>query len=260
MLKPLHDPAEGPLRVAGLMSGSGTNLRRILEHRQALCAKPGGCPFEVVVIFSDNADSQATAIGRDFDIPVVTHDIRGFYKKRGLPRRDLNARAEFDEINVAALKSFNAEVAAYAGYMSIATPALINAFLGVNVHPGDLSVIQDGQRRWVGDHAVRDAIVAGEKTLRATTHLVELKVDGGHLLMLSDPLPVELRPNVDVSIPEAATCAESHNQERLKEAGDWVIFPKTLELIAAGRVSRDAEGRAYIDSRPAPLTPEELED
>ena len=64
----LHDPQEGEMRVAGLMSGSGTNLRRILEFQREM-QNEGGCPFRVVVIFSDRLDSNATRIGADFDLP-----------------------------------------------------------------------------------------------------------------------------------------------------------------------------------------------
>ena len=139
MLRPLHDPATGALRVAGLISGSGSNLRRILEHRRALASSRGRAPFDVVVVFSDTWNSRAAELGRDFDLPVVVRDIAAFYAARGAPRRDLALRAEYDAATVEALRPFGARVAAYAGYMSIATRPLIDAFLGVNVHPADLA-------------------------------------------------------------------------------------------------------------------------
>ena len=33
---PLYDPHNGVMRIAGFMSGSGTNLRRILEYEREL--------------------------------------------------------------------------------------------------------------------------------------------------------------------------------------------------------------------------------
>jgi len=251
-VRPLHDPRAGVLRVVGLLSGSGTNIRRILEHERKLAAERGQSPFELVALFSDNADSKAAEIGREFDLPVVVRDIRAFYKRRGRPKRDLGLRPDYDRLTVAALAPFQARAAVYGGYMSVASEPLIRAFLGLNVHPADLSVERDGKRRWVGDHAVRDAIVAGERTIAATTHLIEPEVDGGRLLMISKPLTVELAPGADLADPTQAQAVEQHNQNRLKEAGDWVIFPLTLQYLAEGRFGADESGVLHFDGRPIP--------
>jgi phosphoribosylglycinamide formyltransferase 1 len=251
-IRPIHDPQEGPLRVIGLMSGSGSNLRRILEHQHKLQADTGASPFELVALFSDCFDSQAPAIGKDFDLPVVIRDINGFYRKRGAPKRDLSVRAAFDRETVEMLAPFGAKVAAYGGYMSVATAPLMEAFLGVNVHPADLSATVDGNRRWTGDHAVRDAIVAGEKTIASTTHIIEPEVDGGRILMISSPLEVEIPAGADLSEKNTALTVEDQNQERLKEAGDWVIFPKTLEYIATGRYGVGDSGLLHFDGEGIP--------
>ena len=249
MLRKLHDPANGRLRVVALMSGSGTNLEKVLEHQQRLQAERGESPFEVVAIFSDRSDSNAADIGKRHDIPVVIHDIGGFYEKRGLPRRDMSIRAEFDRRTVAMLQPFNATVAVYAGYMSIATLPLIEAYMGVNVHPADLSVEENGVRKWTGDYAVRDAIMAGEQYIYSTTHLVSPQVDAGGIFMISPPLAVEVPPDADFNIQEVRRQVRLHNQNRLKEAGDWVIMPRTIEYIADGRFARDDNGRMYFDEK-----------
>lgn len=251
-LTKLHDPAHGPMRVAALISGSGTNLVKILEHQGALKAARGTAPFEVAVIFSDSWKSKAAEIGAQFDLPVVVRDINAFYKARGLPRADLSVRPTFDRQTVAALAPYCAGVAAYAGYMSVASKVLIDAFLGVNVHPADLSIEVGGLRRWVGGHAVRDAILAGERTIASTTHLVEEAVDGGRRLLVSSPVPVEVPEGADLARKEIAREVERHNQARLKELGDWAIFPKTIEYLADGRVAADGAGALHFDGRPIP--------
>ncbi len=252
-LTPFHDPSEGPLRVAGLMSGSGTNIRKILEHQIRLESAEGTPPYRVVVIFTDNADSKAISIGREYDLPVIVRDLSGFCARRGFSRRDLMAREEFDRQTVLALSPFGVKAAAYGGYMSIATRPLVEAFLGVNVHPADLSIeTADGRRKYVGDHAVRDAIVAGEKTIRSSTHIVEPVVDGGRILMISRPVNVVLQPGWDLSDLGDLKKAEAFNQERLKELGDWVIFPRTLEDIARGKFAHDKEGNLFYEGVPIP--------
>jgi folate-dependent phosphoribosylglycinamide formyltransferase PurN len=252
VLRPLYDPAGGPLRVAGLMSGSGSNLRRILEHRRALAAARGRAPFDVVVIFSDAWNSRAAEIGRDYDLPVVVRDIGAFYAARGRPRKDLALRAEFDAGTVEALRPFGARAAAYAGYMSIATRPLIDAFLGVNVHPADLALEVDGRRRFTGDHAVRDAIRAGRPELRSTTHIVEPVVDGGRLLLISPPVPVIVPPGTDLGDRATAKRVAAEHQDRLKEGGDWVVFPRTLEWLADGRIAEGDAGALHLDGEPIP--------
>jgi phosphoribosylglycinamide formyltransferase-1 len=253
-LIPLHDPAEGVLRVAGLMSGSGTNIRKIIEHQIRIEREHGAPPpFEVVAIFTDNSCSNAVAIGKEFDLPVVVRDLEGFCRRRGVSRRDLKAREDFDRMTVKALSPFEVKVAAYGGYMSIATAPLVEAFLGINVHPADLSIEgPDGRRRFIGGHAVRDAIAAGQRTICASTHVIEHEVDQGRILMISEPMEIYLDPRWDLSNPEDLKKAEAFNQDRLKEHGDWVIFPRTIEDIARGRFCRDEKGDLYYDGIPIP--------
>lgn len=252
MITPFHDPAEGPLRVVGLMSGSGTNIRKIIEHQKYLEKEEGASPFEMVVLFSDRWDSNATRIGNEYDIPVLTRDIGGFYTKKGKRRSDLSIRPEFDQATANALEPFDVKVGVYGGYMSVATMPLLEAFLGINVHPADLSIEQQGKRKYTGDHAVRDAIAAGEKTIAASTHIIEEHVDQGRLFMISAPIDVVLKDRWDIATAAGLAEAESYNQDRLKENGDWIIFPKTVEYIARGRFGHDESGLLYFDGKAIP--------
>ncbi len=251
-LKPLHDPQEGPLRIVGLMSGSGTNIRRILEHQGRLLEEEGRMVYEMKAIFSDTWNSKAPEIGRDFDIPVIIRDIGAWYKKRGAKRSDIKLREQYDRENIKALSVFQARVAVYGGYMSLATRPLIEAFIGVNVHPADLSIEAGGSRKWTGAHAVRDAIEAGEKVLRSSTHLIEPECDMGRLFMISQALPVEIPRNADISDPAILQDVADKNQERLKERGDWVIFPRTIEAIARGHFQQDEKGKFFYQGQPVP--------
>jgi folate-dependent phosphoribosylglycinamide formyltransferase PurN len=251
-LTKLYNPESGRMRIAGLMSGSGSNLRKIIEHGNEIEFSEGRFPYQVVVIFSDNPSSNAEKIGNEYGIPVVMRDLGAFYKDKGKPRRDLTVRAEFDEGTVEALKPFNVDVAAYAGYMSIATAPLINAFLGVNVHPADLSIMDGNKRKYTGDHAVRDAIVAGEKQLRATTHIIEQEVDYGRILMISPSVDVVLPDEFDLSDKDRLSSLSDEHQNHLKEYGDWVIFPRTLENLADGKYFQDEQGNLYFNDKPIP--------
>ena len=109
-LKPLHNPADRTMKIIGLMSGSGTNLRKIIEHQELLKQREGEYLFQMVAIFSDSSASKAPEIGKDFDIPVIIHDLPSFYKKRNAPRSDLKLREEFDSETVKMLSVFGARL------------------------------------------------------------------------------------------------------------------------------------------------------
>jgi len=257
MLTSLFSPRpDEPMRVAGFMSGSGTNLVKILEVQTALEKTPEGTPFRVEVVFTDNPESNAARIARDYDIPLVVEDILAFYKARGYDtKKNLSLREEYDRRVLEVLTPFRVDAVVLAGYMSIVTPPLLAAFPGriINVHPADLRILENGKRKYTGDNTVRDAILAGEGVVRSCTHIVRQEVDGGEILMVSAPLPVELPPGRqvnDLARPESRDLlnrmAQAH-QERLKEMGDWVILPKTLEWLAQGRYALDEQGRVFLN-------------
>jgi folate-dependent phosphoribosylglycinamide formyltransferase PurN len=258
-ITPIFDPksAQRPMRVAAFMSGSGTNIMRLLEHEQKLKAHGEDPPFETLFIFSDRSDGRCAGerIALENGLPYFSYDIRAFHRMRGLKRsvltaEGLAARREYDRVAKTLVRAFDIDLIALGGYMSYATIKRC-----VNVHPADLSLcLPDGRRKYVGDDAVKDAIAAGETHLRASTLWTDDGVDTGPLLMVSDPLPVTLPESLDVFLREPGRLrqASDNHQERLKETGDWHIFPRTIEMIARGRFALDDRKRVYVDSRPVP--------
>lgn len=245
------------MRVAAFMSGSGTNIRRLLEYEKGLHEKEGLSPYQVVFIFSDRSDGCAAGekIALEHALPYVSYDIRAYHSAKGARRsvrtpEGLALRQAYDQVAKRLVTAFEVDLIALGGYMSFITLRGC-----VNVHPADLSILDDeGRRKYVGDDAVRDAILGGETQLRASTLWTDQGVDSGPLLMVSDPLPVELPVPVEVLRKDPALLsriAKAH-QERLKEIGDWKIFPRTIELIARGRFSFDHAGGVHMDGRSVP--------
>lgn len=245
------------MRVAGFMSGSGTNIVRLLEREEALKGSEGSSPFEVVFIFSDRSDGscRGEGIALERGIPYVSYDIRAFHRRRGLKRsvkgpEGMAGRREFDRFAERLIQAFEIDVVALGGYMSYTTLTRC-----VNVHPADLSILTAaGRRKYVGDHAVEDAISAGEGSLRSSTIWTDRGVDTGPLLMVSAPVPVELPEPLDSLRGDRERLLQivDLHQQRLKEVGDWKIFPKTVEMIARGRYALDDRGRVYVDGRAVP--------
>ncbi len=257
--QPIHSPiGDEPMRVACFISGSGTNARRIIDR-----SLEDDSRYEVSLIFTDVQDDRlrksgekwckAKDIAHEYGISYECEDIRSYYKERGAKRTDLSLRPDFDRLVVKKVAPHGIDLVALAGYMSITTQPLLEAYSGrmVNVHPADLSILEGGDRKYVGIHVVRDAILAGELELRASTHVVREKVDHGEILVVSEPVPVRL--------PEGVVPGElaqdrrllgnivDEHQERLKKRGDWMIFPLTIQMIAEGKFALDNAGGVCIN-------------
>ena len=261
-LTPLHDPKDGQLRIAGLMSLSGSNLRKIIEHENSLSATPKGSPFTVCCIVSDAETSSAVEIGKDYARPVFSNDVFAYYRARGKPLKDMDVRSEFDGETKRFLDLYGVKCAAFAGYMRIATDVLTRNFISVNVHPGDLSVMDGGIRKYTGDDAVEKALRDGAEELRSSTILLEsavtagrlnpLRIDSGKIFMISQPTEVQLYIEPEQMKKDELKKVIDKHQGRLKEVGDWKIFPLTLQYIAEGRYQKDEKGNLYFEGEPVP--------
>jgi len=268
--RPIHDPSQGPASVAAFMSGSGTNITRLLELERTLQER-GESSFHVSVIVTDCADASrcnARKIASEFGgLPLVELDIRDFYRERGLKRISLatqegyQAREEWTRELERLLRPFAPDMGAYGGFVPLTN--ICRTFPCINVHPGDLSVIVNGKPYLVGLHTVpiKRAILMGLHELRSSTILAtpyteKLEMDEGPVLLISEPLPIEL-PDEEtpdsLSSPDKEDLLErvaSEHQDRLKEVGDWVVFPLTVRLAAEGRFALDGEGRVFFDGVP----------
>jgi folate-dependent phosphoribosylglycinamide formyltransferase PurN len=252
--KLFFDPKLGrPMRVACFMSVSGTNVRRIIEHQVKL--KKEKSPYEVVLIFTDNPESNAENIAKEYGTPLEANDIKEFYNGKDI--KDKSLREEFDKKTLELIKPYDIDIIALGGYAWVVTKPLLSEYTIVNVHPADLSVTDKGKRKYVGLHYVpaMKAILAGEKYLHSTTHLVTEDLDMGEILVISKPLKVELPKGIsleDLRKPESKELlikiAEEH-QNKLKEIGDWKIFPLTLQWIAEGRFGIDEKRNIYFDGK-----------
>ena len=279
------------LPAAVLMSGTGSNARRLLEYSP----RAGGSPaFEIRLILSDNPASNYRRIADEFGVAGRLNDI---YRFCGVPDplsprageaasrtrlRDPALRRAFDAENRRILEHYGVRLVAAAGYDWVISPELCQALPIVNVHPGDLRVLDEqGRRRYVGLGWIptAKAILHGDAAVRSTTHFVTAELDGGPIARVSRPVPVDLPPGVTPQnvLPAGTSLGEvirdlreggrvfgdslivTHSmklQERLKEVGDWVELPYTLHrvaaLILAGQIDLGDAGCLRLDGQPVP--------
>lgn len=186
--------------IAVLASGSGTNLAAILE---------AGIPVDVVVV--DRA-CRAMEVARAHGTPVELVERSGFGP--GFDRRS------YTEWVVSALAACRVDLVAMAGFGTILTRAIHDAYPGrvVNTHPSLLPAFK-------GWHPVEDALAAGVKITGCTIHLATLEVDEGPILAQE---AVEVR--------EDDTVASLH--ERIKEV-ERRLYPETIaRLIRSEALAR----------------------
>jgi folate-dependent phosphoribosylglycinamide formyltransferase PurN len=203
-LTQLFNPENGPMRLAIMMSGSGTNAKRIIERYLDL-RDAGDTPFEPVLLLSDNHESNAVRIGsedykdRDIQIPIVINPIRAFYESEGCDNiRDFDVREKYDLKNVETLREYGVDSIALAGWDWVVTSPICDDFLTTNVHPGNLIVRfppghkNEGKRRYIGLGWVPSAkaILNGENQVYTSVHQVTTELDGGPLLAISESVDV----------------------------------------------------------------------
>ena len=246
MLTPIHNPVKGKLRVIGYASGSGNTLFEAYALEKRMEGTPGGCPFEVVGVFTDNPNASCVETAKQLGIPLVSLDIRAYYKEREKPLKDREVRAAFDKEAMALLEPFHADAIMLAGYVWATTDALLDRYLMMNIHPADLSIQRaDGTRAYAGANGVGDALNARESNLCSTAHLATKELDGGPILVISE------RVMVDYSLHEDDETRMRHYL-KLVNAQNRLAGAKALLEIALGNFTKDAAGHLYYKGKPAP--------
>ena len=132
----------GRVPTAILMSGTGSNARKILEYLPGDSSVPH---YEVRLILSDNAGSNYRKIAEEHGVEARLNDIYEFHEvphsEQGLSpenRRRLRVpllRERFDGQTNRILASFQVQLVALAGYDWLISPFLCRDYIVINVHP-----------------------------------------------------------------------------------------------------------------------------
>ena len=246
MLKPIINPARGKLRVLGYCSGSGNTLWKAYELQKEMEKTPEGCPFEIVGIFADKADSKAVATANACGVPCVAVDIRQYYAERNKPLKDREVRAEFDREVLEKVEPLQADMILLAGYVWATTDAVLDRYTVVNVHPADLAVTDEtGKRLLAGANGIKSAFACDMDYLRASSHIATKELDAGPLLIRSPKVPVD---------SSLFTDEEERFRYYLKLVNDQarMVGARTVLELALGNFTTDEEGRLYYKGSPAP--------
>ena len=234
------------MRIVGLTSGSGNTLWKAYELQKEMEATAEGCPFEIVGMFSDSPESQAMSRAREFGIPCAAIDIRIFYEQHQAPMKDRTVRAMYDQEMLKALAAWEPDYIMLAGYVWAVTDVISSRYAMFGVHPGDLTVQENGVRLLAGSNGVKSAFQISRPEVRASSYLVSNELDGGPILITSPPVPV------DYSLHTDEEARVRHDQKLVNEQSRLVGARTALEL-ALGHFQRDEKGTYYYKGQPAPL-------
>jgi len=193
---------KGPkLRVAVLVSGSGTNLQAIIN-----AIDNGTLPIELVGVVSDRPEAFGLQRARDAGIEAIAVDFRA-----AASRAEYNRRLD-DE-----LARLNPDLIVLAGYMRILPAKTVNDFRGrmLNIHPSLLPA-------YPGLDTYARALAAGEQWHGTTVHFVTPELDAG---------PGILQYRVKI----LADDTEQTLRDRVQK-GEYLIYPQVINWIAEGRV------------------------
>jgi phosphoribosylglycinamide formyltransferase 1 len=177
--------------IGVLVSGRGTNLQALLDR-----------DLPVVAVASNVVGAAALERARSAGVPAGVFELE-----------DYASRAERDLAMADWLASHGAELVVCAGYMHLLTPAFLERFPAINVHPSLLPAFP-------GTRAVEEALAAGVDETGVTVHFVDEGVDTG---------PVIVQERVAVSPTD--TPATLH--ARLQEV-EHRLLPEAVTRYLAG--------------------------
>lgn len=189
------------LNLVVLISGSGSNLRALLEATR----KPD-FPARIVAVGADN-EASGLAHAEEFGIPTFIVSPSAFEDRLSW------AHALRD-----AITPWNPDLVVCAGFMRILPADFVQEFSPnlINMHPALLPL-------YPGAHAVRDALADGATVTGATVHIVDEGVDTGAVI---EQVQVEILPED----------TESTLHERIKIVERELIV-ETVRRIATNHVN-----------------------
>ena len=153
--------ATTPLRVAVLVSGTGTNLQALLD---ACAADAFGA--QVVVVGADRPGTQGIARAEQAAVPTFVLEVSQF-----------GSRAEWDDELARAVAAHSPDLVVLAGFMKLVGGSFMAQFPDriINTHPA-LSP------SFAGMHSVRDALAYGVKVTGCTIFVVDEGIDTGPIV------------------------------------------------------------------------------
>lgn len=193
------------VRIGVLLSGRGTNLAALVEHRR----RDPDRAYDVVAVVSNVPEARGLVLARRYGIPIWSRSHKGL------------DRAVFDDLVDAELRAREVEVVALAGYMRLLSPEFIRKWEGriLNIHPSLLPL-----HKGLDTH--RRALMAGDLEAGCSVHVVTEDLDDGPVLAQAR---VRIAARDDAESLGARVLAEEHK-----------LYPQALDAFCRTLIGRPA--------------------
>ena len=192
------------IKIAVLISGSGTNLQALIDRIAA-----GTLDAQIALVISSRADAYGLKRAQEAGLQTLTIDKELYQREGGIVA---------DAVIASTCKQLGVDYLVMAGYMRMVHAPILHAFPDrvINLHPALLPSFQ-------GAHAIQDAYERGVKVTGVTVHFANEAYDQGPIIA-QRALVVEEGWSVDE--------LEAHIHEIEHD-----LYPDTIQLIAEGRVT-----------------------
>ena len=203
-----------PLRIAVLISGTGSNLQALIDAREH-----GGLAVDIVHVISNRPAAAGLDKARRAGIATSVLEIA-----------DHAGREAYDQALAGLIGSRPADLVVLAGFMRIIGAPVLQRLSDcmINLHPSLLPLYR-------GTDTYQRALDAGDQEHGASIHFVTAELDGGPLIS-------------QVRIPVKADDDSDTLARRLAPLEHQLIVA-TVELFARGLV-KCADGQVYINENP----------
>ena len=210
--------AKRPLRIAVLVSGSGSNLQVLINAMQA-----GALPIEIVGVISNREDAYAITRAKDAYIPVAVLSHVASGKRMGIKTFESHASEQ--------LKVWQPDLIVLAGFMRVLSGSFIDSAPApmINLHPSLLPVYK-------GLDTHQRAIQAGERHHGCSIHVVTAELDAG--AVLSQAL-------LEINQKDTADGLQARVQKL-----EHQLLPWTILLLAKGVINLNSQGKETFSMLP----------
>lgn len=197
------------LKIVVCVSGGGTNLQAVIDGIEQGTITNA----RIVRVISNNKQAYALERARKAGVEAVC-----------VSPRDYDDREQFKEALVQEVDRAAPDLIVLAGFLVVIPPQLIRRYENriINIHPSLIpSFCGTG---YYGLKVHEAALARGVRITGATVHFVDEGTDTGPVIMQK---PVAVKED---DTPETL-------QKRVMEEAEWVILPKSIDLIANGKVT-----------------------
>lgn len=221
MVAPRVGTPSSPLRLAVLISGSGSGMHALITQESQM-ASP--C-FVTSVVISDRKGVGGLSIAEEHGVPAEIVPLVDIAEDAQPSRRRAHELA-LESV----LEKYEVEAIILSGYMRILTPDFLRDWSGkvLNIHPSLLP-------RHPGAHAHRDVLASGDTVTGCTVHFVDGGVDTGAIIAQSE-VPVHKGDTIEM-LQERVKVVEHH------------LYPQLISDFAAGKFRLEGETVIWQDLR-----------